>query len=304
MSKPEIIKFCLTSPHRYKTYKIPKRNSDQKRTISHPSKELKFIQRVLNDYLREKLPIHDCAYAYKHGLNIKDNAEVHASTKYFLKMDFEDFFPSITPDFFFTMLDKAGLEINEIDSILLKNFIFCKASRKSGLFLSIGAPSSPLISNFVLFGFDKNIKRFCAEKNINYTRYADDLTFSSNIKNSLFEIPEIVKYYLDIETNGKIKINKRKTVFSSKAHNRHVTGVTLTNDEKLSVGRDRKRLISAMIHHFKCEKLDPTEIEKLKGLMSFVNYIEGDFYRRMIIKYGSETIDKLNNYKQVKRDAK
>jgi RNA-directed DNA polymerase len=297
MDKSEIISFCLTSPHRYKTYEIPKRNSDKKRTIAQPSKELKFIQRVLISYLEGKLLVHRCAFAYKSGIGIKNNAQIHLKTKYLLKMDFENFFPSVNPELFFSVLHRSGLEITELDVFLLRNFLFWRVMRNGPLKLSIGAPSSPLISNFIMYYFDEKMRLICNEKGIKYTRYADDLTFSSNIKNVLFEMPNIVTSVLENETQGQITINNSKTVFSSKAHNRHVTGVTLTNDGKLSIGRERKRLISSMIHKFLCELLDQDDILKLQGFISYANFIEDDFYQRMCRKYGEENLARIKRFK-------
>jgi RNA-directed DNA polymerase len=96
---------------------------------------------------------------------------------------------------------------------------------------------------------------------------------------------------------GKIRINHEKTVFSSKGHNRHVTGITLTNDNKLSIGRERKRKISAMIHHFINGKLPADEYNKLIGLLAFAKNIEPSFYKSMVIKYGSDNIHKLQKQK-------
>ncbi len=119
------------------------------------------------------------------------------------------------------------------------------------LSLSVGAPSSPLISNFIMYIFDEKIEKYCKGNGISYTRYADDLTFSSNKKNVLFNVPLIVKKILKDEYENLILVNDLKTRFSSMAHNRHVTGVTINNDGDLSIGRDRKRLISAMINNYK-----------------------------------------------------
>ena len=199
MDKREIILFSITSPHRYKTYAIPKRNSNKKRIIAHPSKELKFIQRALVSFLEKKLLIHECAFAYKPGIGIKNNAQIHLKTKYLLKMDFENFFPSISPELFFFLLHRSGLEFSESDAYLLRNFLFWKETRSSPLRLSIGAPSSPLISNFIMKYFDEEMRSKCNDKKIKYTRYADDLTFSSNVKNVLFEIPNIVSSVLEKE---------------------------------------------------------------------------------------------------------
>ncbi|ECI4279054.1 RNA-directed DNA polymerase [Salmonella enterica subsp. enterica] len=287
----------MTAPYRYKIYKIAKRNSDKKRTIAHPSKELKFIQREITEYLTDKLPVHECAFAYKKGSSIKTNAQVHLHTKYLLKMDFENFFPSITPRLFFSKLRLANIDLTADDKVLLENILFFKSKRNSNLRLSIGAPSSPLISNFVMYFWDIEVQEICSKIGVNYTRYADDLTFSTNNKDVLFDIPDMLENVLPKYSLGRIRINHEKTVFSSKGHNRHVTGITLTNDNKLTIGRERKRKISAMIHHFINGKLSTDECNKLVGLLAFAKNIEPSFYKSMVIKYGSDNIYKLQKQK-------
>lgn len=296
ISKKDVINFSLSAPYRYKIYKIPKRNSDKLRTIAHPSKELKFIQRIIVSSLSQTLPVHAHAYAYKKGVSIKENAQMHLSTKYLLKMDFSNFFPSITPRLFFSKLRQANIDFDEDNKLILENFLFFKSKRNSNLRLSIGAPSSPLISNFVMYFWDVEIENICASKGITYTRYADDLTFSTNNKNVLFEIPELLQSILPKYSLGELRINHAKTVFSSKKHNRHVTGITLSNNNKLSLGRERKRAISAMIHHFINNKLDADKTSQLIGLLAFANYIESEFYHRMVEKYGMENIYKLKGF--------
>jgi retron-type reverse transcriptase len=239
------------------------------------------------------LPIHECAFAYQKGIGIKDNARRHSSSKYLLKMDFENFFPSITPKLFFQMAESKGLEFDEKDRLILSCFLFWKKNSNSHLVLSIGAPSSPLVSNFVMSGFDEKILGECEKRKVTYTRYADDITFSTKVKDVLFSIPSVVEQNL-IETVGKgIKVNMAKTVFTSKAHNRHVTGVTITNDGGLSVGRERKRLISSKIHKFSLNLLPQTEVGNLHGLLSHAAHIEPDFYIRMRNKYGTDVIDRI-----------
>lgn len=294
ISKTDLLKFSATAPHRYKVYDIPKRNGSGHRTIAHPSKELKFIQRLLISSLEPILPISQSAMAYKKGISIKDNALYHLHSKYLLKMDFEGFFPSITPRLFFDALEKEDVELNgELNQELLSNLLFWKRRRNSPLRLSIGAPSSPLISNFVMYHFDAEIIKVCEANEIKYTRYADDLTFSTNNKNALFKIPNAVGKKLRHTTHGKIHINDAKTVYSSKGHNRHVTGITLSNEDKLSLGRDRKRIISAMIHKFKNNELDEQKIMELQGILSFAKFVEPDFHERMCKKYSVDIINSI-----------
>lgn len=111
------------------------------------------------------------------------------------------------------------------------------------------------------------------------------------------EIKKTLKYFF----GSKIIINDQKTTLSSKAHNRHVTGITLTNDNKISIGRSRKRYISALIHKFKLSKLNHTDIHHLKGLLSYASYIEPSFIRRMEKKYGKATLELIKNIQKVRK---
>jgi RNA-directed DNA polymerase len=141
-----------------------------------------------------------------------------------------------------------------------------------------------------MYFFDESIRKACLDLNVTYTRYADDLTFSSNTKNVLFKVPEIVKKLLRDCFGGSITVNEVKTVFSSKAHNRHITGITVTNDNKLSIGRQRKRYISSLIYQFSINQLDQEYIKHLQGLIAFCLNIEPDFVERMKKKYSTEII--------------
>ncbi|TCP96190.1 retron-type reverse transcriptase [Cricetibacter osteomyelitidis] len=291
----ELKKFASTSPYRYKVYQIPKRNSKKKRTIAHPSKELKFIQRALNGILSNILPVHEAVFSYKKEVSIKDNAQKHLKSQYLLKMDFKNFFPSITPEIFFDQLDKNNISYSVEDREIISRLLFWKPSRyKEYLSLSIGAPSSPLISNFIMYSFDKKINDYCNNINVTYTRYADDITFTTNVRNILFDIPNEIKKILLEEFSGKIIINNKKTIFSSKANNRHVTGIRLTNDNKLSIGRNKKRVLSSKVHHYSLGKINDDEAKKLQGELAFTFYIEPEFESKLIKKYGLETLLKLN----------
>jgi RNA-directed DNA polymerase len=290
--------FASTAPYRYKVYTIKKRNSSKTRTIAHPSKELKFIQRILVSNLEPLLKIEDCAFAYREGKGIKDNAEMHKNSSYLLKMDFENFFNSITPELLFSVMQENGMKLTLIEKKYLSNLLFWKPARRGGLLLSVGAPSSPLISNFVMSPFDKGLMTKCKEIGITYTRYADDLTFSTKQRDVLFEIPAFVGALLKDKAKGKISINKNKTVFSSKAHNRHVTGVTLTNNNKLSIGRNKKRLISSMVHKFSYDLLTEDESFYLQGILSHAAYIEPEFYLRMEKKYSAELLEYIKHIRK------
>lgn len=292
-SKMDFYKFFGEAPKKYKRYEIPKRTSGT-RTIAQPIRELKDYQRALVDLFQHYFPVHNSNMAYVKGRDIKRNAETHSQNIYFLKMDFTDFFNSITPKIFWKACERASIEFDWFEKEIIEKTIFWKPSKYSNrLVLSIGAPSSPFISNFIMYSFDCEIARYCEEKGITYTRYADDITFSTNIRNSLFILPELVREHLLKLYGNAIKINHLKTVFSSKKHNRHVTGITITNSDELSIGRAKKRYIKHLVHKFVEGQISLEDLNYLRGYLGFIKYVEPDFLTTLEKKYTQTVIQKI-----------
>ncbi|WP_339718783.1 retron St85 family RNA-directed DNA polymerase [Marinomonas primoryensis] len=285
----EVSRFLLSAPRKYKVYTIPKRTSGH-RVIAQPSKELKEYQRKFLEL--QQLPIHDSAMAYRAGLSIKQNAIAHKNNSYLLKLDLENFFNSISNILFWIVWESTLPLPSDQDKDTLEKLLFWCPSKTTGgsLVLSIGAPSSPLVSNFFMYQFDCIISKQCLDSGIVYTRYADDLTFSTNKKDILFELPLLVTETLSNLFGNSIRINRKKTKFSSKAHNRHVTGVTISNDKKLSLGRERKRYIKHLVHQVQLKKLSGEDRQYLRGLLAFANYIEPTFIQSLKKKYSVELI--------------
>src|SRR3981189_1234393 len=84
-----------TADFRYKSYTIPKRAGGV-RLIQHPARELKFLQRWVVEHILNYAHVHTAATAYRKPANVRNNAAIHANGRFFLKLDFAEFFPSIT----------------------------------------------------------------------------------------------------------------------------------------------------------------------------------------------------------------
>lgn len=293
ISKNELMLFCDNAPKKYKVYTIPKRTMGN-RLIAQPSKALKEFQRAIVAELEPVLPIHSSAYAYRKGLGIKHNALQHVKYNYLLKMDFHNFFNKIKPDVFFGYLENNGFNLSYTERYILEQLLFWKPGlkRSKTLVLSVGAPSSPFITNFVMYQFDVKISKWCDNNSVVYTRYADDISFSTNKKGVLFSVPTIVKGTLRDTVPG-LGINELKTIYTSKQYNRHVTGVTLTSDNKLSLGRVKKRYISSLIHKFLIKQLPIDELPFLQGMIAHAKNIEPIFITRMKKKYGRDVIKEI-----------
>lgn len=298
LGEENILAFARTAPHRYKTYEILKKDGINTRKIAQPSKEVKLLQRSAIQLLENILPIHDSAFAYVKKRSIKHNAIIHKNSNFILKTDLSNFFNSITPEILLEKISNVDIRISGINQELIRNLFFWKEKRNDSLKMSIGAPSSPFLSNFIMFNFDRKLLDICTKHNCSYTRYADDITISSSVNFFELNFPAIIKEILQYEFNNVLKLNVAKTKYISKAHHRNVTGITITNDQNISVGHQQKRLLSAKIHHFKNDKIiDPKEILKLKGQLSFSFYVMPDLRKKFETKYGSDTIIQILKYK-------
>jgi retron-type reverse transcriptase len=289
-----VMAFIYTAPYRYKKYYLEKKSGGL-REIAQPSRELKIMQRLVLDEISRFLPVHENAFAYVEGKSIKQNAAKHKDNAYLLKMDFEDFFNSIKPNDLIAILVKNGFDANDETIITLSKLFFYKKTKRNGLTLSVGAPSSPWISNAVMYIFDVAISELCIKEDITYTRYADDLTFSCKEKGKLIGFDKEVSNILRKIKSPEIKLNLKKTVRASKGVNRRVTGIVINNEGRLSLGRHKKRMISSLIHKYTLKQLGTEDICKLKGYLSYAKYIERSFIISMENKYG---VDILNSIKK------
>jgi len=296
ISTAELVTFVNTAPYRYKVYTIPKRSGIGVRIIAQPTEVLKVMQRMVLDSYLKGLPVHDCATAYRDGASIKENASAHLASKYLLKMDFSDFFPSIIPSDLISHIERHRGSIAREDAYAVKK-IFFWARKKNPLHrLSIGAPSSPFISNTLMYEFDCKVFDECSRLGITYTRYADDLTFTTNARGSLFGLPDMINKISAEIAYPTLRINPQKTVFSSKGNNRHITGLVLTNDNKISLGRERKRYFRSLIHKYSLGELSDKDIYALKGRLAFAKHVEPTFYSAVLQKYGAKLISSIMSF--------
>lgn len=282
--------FIARAPIAYKTFFIAKKNGGF-RKINQPAKETKKLQRWIIEKVFSHLDVHDCAMAYRSEVSIKNNALVHSNNKYFLKLDFKNFFSSISSEDIQTFLHDKKIKLSESDVRDLARVLCIKD--EGNLCLSVGAPSSPAVSNAILYSFDEEISSWCLERRIAYTRYADDLTFSTKEKEVHCQIKEKIKSTLESLAYPSLKLNESKTLSLSKKDNIKITGVTITSDNKISIGRKRKRFIRSQVYKYKKGELKSSSIPRLRGLLAFFEHIEPGAISKLELKFGKELIAKV-----------
>ncbi|MDD4959928.1 MAG: retron St85 family RNA-directed DNA polymerase [Gallionella sp.] len=291
-SENEFRILVATAPRRYKDHYIDKRRGGR-RLISQPTAELKFLQRLLVKHELCNLPLHDAAVAYRINHSIKDHAKIHAASRYLLKLDFRDFFSSLTEQ---TIRHRLSIDANYSEEELwVLCHLLCRQPFKGDqtLRLSIGAPSSPFVSNYLMWEFDVRLTEICAKNNAIYTRYADDLAISTSLPHALDIIKdEVIQLLSELSYLG-LTLNNEKTVNVSKKNRRTLVGLNLANDGSTSIGREKKRLLRAQMHALTCGRLLPETLPRLQGMLAFTYAIDPDFVMGLCRRYGFSRISEV-----------
>lgn len=298
-SSDQVLGILKRAPHAYCIYTIPKRSGNGVRVIAHPARQLKLLQRWIADRVLADLPIHESVYSYRTGRSVRDHACVHKDTNFLLRIDLTDFFPSITRRdvVALLMLRRSSLKtiLTDTDLAVIAKLV-CKGNA-----ITIGSPSSPIISNAVLYDFDVKASDIASQYGAIYTRYADDLYFSTNSPNILSTVLEEVRATFRDLPFPRVIINEDKVVFTSRKRKKVVTGLVITPGRNISLGRAKKRHIRGLLHRFGEGLLGDKDISYLKGYMSYCSDVEPEFVNSVKRKYGELLLEQLINTPTVVR---
>ncbi len=234
MDRKSLFNTIKNANQSYKLVTIKKKNGAD-RTIHSPNSFLKSCQKRILNKILVHIPVSKYATAYKSGAKLADNAYPHTNKKYMLKMDITDFFGSIRFDQVYDTAFNSRYYPKQIGAMLTT---LCCLNEV----LPQGAPTSPAISNIVMKNFDENIGNWCKKRDISYTRYCDDITFSSD--KPLYYV--FVKAKTMLEDMG-FEINKKKTHFITHAARQSVTGLTV--NDKVAVSKEYKRQLRQEVYY-------------------------------------------------------
>jgi len=289
----DVRKFIFAAPARYKVFSIPKRRGGQ-RIIAQPSAPLKVIQRFVVDNQLASFPVHDAAAAYVSGKSIADNAAKHRNGRFLLKLDFENFFNSLTVKDWRKLVSLtpnhgiSGGDLRHLDRIL-----FWGDGTYLPEKLSVGAPSSPALSNMIMFRFDTAVAQKAAEIGAIYTRYADDISVSATTADICLEVERFATSTLKALKYSGLRFKAEKRGLYGPGQRRIVTGLVVTPEKRVSLGRERKRDISSLVHKASLDKLDGPQMLELKGLLGFVHSAEPRFLATLKTKYGADVVRRI-----------
>ena len=220
---------------------IPK-SDGSKRKLSVPDVILKRVQKSIADNILTQYPVSKYAKAYKPGSSVQRNARYHVKKKKLLKLDIEGFFDGIM----YSQVKNIVFyeqKFSEPISILLTILCYYKES------LPQGAPTSPAITNIIMYDFDETVGDFCNNKKIAYTRYCDDMTFSGD-----FDEREIIGFVRSELLKLGLFLKNRKTAVIPATKRQTVTGIVV--NEKLNITKEYKKNIRQEMYYIKKFGLD------------------------------------------------
>jgi RNA-directed DNA polymerase len=274
------------APYRMRRLELTKRDGS-KRIIWQAAIETKGIQYPLIYNYLQHLPIHSASQAFSPGSSIKKNATHHLGHRYFLRMDFSNFFPSIKFDSFKKVItankDKfAAVNTSSPDSLfLIKNICF---SRNEAL--PIGYATSPYVANCAMFDFDSKLSELLGSKisatDVTYTRYADDLIFSTNEKGTCRDIYALTADFIKKYKPLSLTLNHQKTHFGSTAKGTaYVTGVHILDSKRTAATKSLRSEARFLLSLTKVKNLEEDEQRKLVGLLAHIRQIDPSYYTKL-----------------------
>lgn len=310
-------KFCK---RRYKTFTINKK-SGADRTINAPVKGLKSILRSLNFVLQCIHEPHEAATGFVKDKSIVDNAKKHVGRNYVLNLDLSDFFHSfdrnrVKMGFIYEPFNLGGDK--EPLAFLLASLCThpFEIDGKVRTVLPQGSPTSPTITNILCKKLDRRLNGLANRFGATFTRYADDITFSSshNIYNDEAFNKELKRI---IEENQELAINPKKTRLQKAGYRQEATGLIV--NKKVNVRRRYLKQIRMWLYYWekygyeKAEQIFKRDyisdkghvkntntqlVNVLDGKMEFLKMVKGTedgTYQRLKVRF-----DKLSRIKELK----
>lgn len=228
-----LCRMAFNSPSFYSHFEIPKKNGAP-RAIASPQPQLLRAQNWILKRILSKARPHRYATAFIAGRSILDNVRPHAGRPVVVRMDLKDFFPSITYRDVRRVFEKLGYPYRTA-AFLAK---LCTLDGR----LPQGAPTSPALSNLVAMSLDKRFDGLRRKLKFRYSRYADDLAFSS--KN--LRLTKLIPFFKQIIREEGFTVNEDKTHIMRQGHRQSLTGLVL--NVKPNLPRRQARILRAMAH--------------------------------------------------------
>lgn len=298
--------------HRYHQFKIRKKKPGEFRTISAPrNTSFMVLLRYVNEILKAIYKPSEYAFGFTEGRSVVDNALRHKGMNYVFNTDIKDFFPSIDQARVWKRLQLSPFNFPDAIARLLAGLCSMRTETivniEKGYYRCVlpqGAPTSPIITNMICDNLDRRLAGLAKRFGLNYSRYADDITFSS-MHNVYQDGGEFRKELKRIIEGQNFKMNEAKTRLQKRGVRQEVTGIIV--NEKLNVTQkyvrdirnvlfiwERYGINAAILKFFPKYKSEKGHVKK--GNPDMVNVLDGKLMYLKMVKGESDSVyQRLHN---------
>lgn len=248
----ETIKYYLhlNKSKRFIEFSIPKKKGSY-RKISAPKEGLSDILHFLNRIFQAMYRPHENVMGFIEKRSVVDNAKRHLNQNYVYNIDLKDFFPSVEEKRVFQKLQEKPYCIKRCIASKIANLCCIRTADKNGELKTVlpqGAPTSPTLTNMICEELDYKLNNLAKKFCLNFTRYADDITFSS-MHNVYQDNSKFINNLKSIIEEQGFRINERKTRLKKKGSRQEVTGLKVNC--KTNVSKKYVKQIRILLHIWK-----------------------------------------------------
>ena len=256
------------------------------RLICSPKIELRLIQTWIANFVRvesECLPTY--ITAYENGSSIMKNAAMHAHNPHMLCLDIKGFFRSCSSEKVSRVFESLRITEREgcprrlaEDDIAMLTELSCIDGS-----LPMGAPSSPFLANRIMVPIDQAIRSILPEDSV-YTRYSDDICISSAKR---IEIEAVITEIEKVLVKNGFSLNRRKVRCGGRGDRRKITGIYVTSEGLLSIGKERKRQIKSDLYRVLMQYCPISDVYKVWGELNFCKQVNSEYFNSLVAKYSN-----------------
>ena len=246
ITEKQLLHFCnpKTVPNRYKTFHIRKKSGGL-REINAPCYQLGVLLYILNTVFKAVYTPSESTMGFTEERSVVTNAQIHIGHHYVFNIDLENFFPSIPQARVWARIQLPPFNLPKEVANVVAGLCCHTNADMTGNVLPQGAATSPLLTNAICDTLDRRMRGVAKRFGLHYSRYADDMTFSSmhNVYQEGSDFRNEIKRL--IEEQG-FKMNEKKTRLLRDGVRQEVTGLTV--NQRVNVTRKYVHDIRWILH--------------------------------------------------------
>ncbi|MFM4670710.1 reverse transcriptase family protein [Aeromonas media] len=260
-------------------------------------KYLRFVDRTI---LRSLAKDDEVVHSFIKEKSTLTAVQAHVESKYYFLADIKEFYQSIKRKDVVNILERNKAEIPIEDIANYIDYLSYVTTYKDTL--PIGLSTSPQLSNAFLFDFDREVKAYCIEHSLIYTRYADDIIISGDNMDIIAILSDRIQGMLQLYGSSCFSLKESKTRITWKGNKVKILGLVILPNCRITIDKKYKKIIEALLYFYSSDKSEYQSLlskvmhgdeKSLFGLLHYANSIDPLYINKLQRKYGALSLHAL-----------